>query len=54
MSYEEEKKFIKDGVDAIKQVTGFNAIGYNANWLRRSENTLNILQELVLNIILMI
>ncbi|WP_374362285.1 polysaccharide deacetylase family protein [Cloacibacterium sp.] len=46
MSYEEEKKFIKDGVDAIKQVTGFNAIGYNANWLRRSENTLNILQEL--------
>lgn len=46
MSYEEEKKFIKDGVDAIKQVTGFNAIGYNANWLRRSENTLKILQEL--------
>jgi peptidoglycan/xylan/chitin deacetylase (PgdA/CDA1 family) len=46
MSYEEEKKFIKDGVDAIKQVTGFTAVGYNANWLRRGENTLNILQEL--------
>jgi len=46
MSYDEEKKFIKDGVDAIKQVTGFNAIGYNANWLRRGENTLKILQEL--------
>ena len=46
MSYEEEKKFIKDGVDAIKQVTGFTAVGYNANWLRRGENTLKILQEL--------
>jgi len=46
MSYEEEKKFIKDGADAIKQVTGFNPIGYNANWLRRGENTLKILQEL--------
>lgn len=46
MSYEEEKRFIKDGVDAIKQVTGFTAVGYNANWLRRGENTLKILQEL--------
>jgi len=46
MSYEEEKKFIKEGVDAIKQVTGFLPIGYNANWLRRGENTLRILQEL--------
>ena len=46
MGYDEEKKFIKDGVDAIKKVTGFDAIGYNANWLRRGENTLKILQEL--------
>ncbi|WP_312336175.1 polysaccharide deacetylase family protein [Sphingobacterium sp.] len=46
MAYNEEKKFIKDGVDAIKKITGFNAIGYNANWLRRGENTLKILQEL--------
>ena len=46
MSYEEEKKFIKDGVDAIKNITGFTPVGYNANWLRRGENTLNILQEL--------
>jgi peptidoglycan/xylan/chitin deacetylase (PgdA/CDA1 family) len=46
MTYEEEKKFIKDGVDAIKKVTDFNPVGYNANWLRRGENTLNILQEL--------
>lgn len=46
MPYAEEKKFIKDGMDAIKRVTGFDAVGYNANWLRRGENTLKILQEL--------
>ena len=46
MSYEEEKKFIKDGVDAVKHITGFTPVGYNANWLRRGENTLRILQEL--------
>ncbi len=46
MSYDEEKKFISDGVDAIKNITGFNPVGYNANWLRRGENTLKILQEL--------
>lgn len=46
MSYADEKKFIKDGVDAIRQVTGATAVGYNANWLRRGENTLKILQEL--------
>jgi peptidoglycan/xylan/chitin deacetylase (PgdA/CDA1 family) len=46
MPYEEEKKFIQDGVDAIKKITGATAVGYNANWLRRGENTLKILQEL--------
>lgn len=46
LPYEEEKKFIKDGVDAIKLTTDFNPVGYNANWLRRGKNTLNILQEL--------
>lgn len=46
MSYDEEKKFIKDGVDAIKKITGKTAVGYNANFLRRGENTLTILQEL--------
>lgn len=46
MAYADEKKFIKDGVDAIKKVTGFDAVGYNAHWLRRGENTLKILQEL--------
>lgn len=30
MSYNEEWKFIKDGVDAIKQITGFTPVGYNA------------------------
>ncbi len=46
MPYAEEKKFIQDGADAIKNITGFNPVGYNANWLRRGPNTLNILQEL--------
>ena len=46
MSYDQEKKFIKDGADAIKNITGFSPVGYNANWLRRGENTLKILQEL--------
>ncbi|MDL2142321.1 MULTISPECIES: polysaccharide deacetylase family protein [Flavobacterium] len=46
LSYDDEMKFIKDGVDAIKKATGFNPVGYNANWLRRGENTLKILQEL--------
>src|SRR4051812_17400952 len=46
LSYEAEKKFIKDGVDAVKNATGFTPVGYNANWLRRGENTLKILQEL--------
>lgn len=46
LPYEEEKKFIKDGADAIKKATGFTPVGYNANWLRRGENTLKILQEL--------
>lgn len=46
MPYAEEKKFIKEGVDAIRKITDFNPIGYNANWLRRGENTLKILQGL--------
>lgn len=39
MSYEVEKKFIRDGVEAVKQATGATTVGYNANWLRRGENT---------------
>lgn len=46
MEYEEEKKFIKDGTDLIRQVTGVTTMGYNCNWLRRSPNTIKILQEL--------
>lgn len=46
LPYDEEKKFIKDGVDAIQKITGQKAVGYNANWLRRGVNTLKILQEL--------
>ena len=46
LPYEDEKKFIADGVDAIRKTTGFHPVGYNANWLRRGENTLKILQEL--------
>jgi len=46
MTYETEKKFIKAGAEAIKTITGFNPVGYNANWLRRGSNTLKILQEL--------
>jgi len=33
-------------VDAIKKATGKTPVGYNANFLRRSENTLDILQDL--------
>lgn len=46
LSYDAEKKFIQDGVDAIRSITGAIPVGYNANWLRRGENTLKILQEL--------
>ncbi|WP_348825021.1 polysaccharide deacetylase family protein [Flavobacterium aestuarii] len=46
LPYEAEKKFIQDGVDAIKKITGTTPVGYNANWLRRGENTLEILSEL--------
>ncbi|BCA95530.1 hypothetical protein TUM19329_18910 [Legionella antarctica] len=46
LPYDEEKVFVKDGVDAIQKITGAKAVGYNSNWLRRSINTLKILQDL--------
>ena len=46
MPYDQEKKFIQDGVEAIKNTTGVQPVGYNANWLRRSVNTLKVLQDL--------
>lgn len=49
MDYAEEKKFIADGVDAVRQATGVSPKGYNANWLRRGTNTIKILQELGFN-----
>ncbi len=45
-SYAEELKFVKDGVDAVEKITGQHAVGYNANWLRRSKNSMKVLQEL--------
>lgn len=46
MSRDEEKAFIAAGVKAVQEVTGIIPRGYNCNWLRRSINTLSILQEL--------
>lgn len=45
-SYEEELDFVKKGVDVVSEITGQRGIGYNCNWLRRSPNTLKVLQEL--------
>ncbi|WP_231559593.1 polysaccharide deacetylase family protein [Flavobacterium rivuli] len=42
MPYDAEKKFIKDGADAIKKITGFTPVGYNANWLQGCKYTRNI------------
>ncbi|PXY01824.1 polysaccharide deacetylase [Marinifilum breve] len=46
LSYKDELKFVKDGVDFVENLTGQRAVGYNCNWLRRSVNTLKVLQEL--------
>ncbi len=46
MSYAEELDFIKKGIDTVEAITGKRGRGYNANWLRRSTNTLKVLQEL--------
>jgi len=46
MSYEEELEFVKKGIDTVEAITGQRGRGYNANWLRRSPNTLKVLQEL--------
>lgn len=46
MTREQEKAFITEGVEEVRKVTGQTTQGYNCNWLRRSVNTLSILQEL--------
>lgn len=45
-SYADELAFIKKGVDTVAAITGQRAVGYNCNWLRRSPNTLKVLQDL--------
>lgn len=45
-SYEDELEFVKAGVDTVASITGQRAVGYNCNWLRRSPNTLKVLQQL--------
>ncbi|WP_202967920.1 polysaccharide deacetylase family protein [Chryseobacterium kwangjuense] len=44
-NYADESAFVKDGVDVVEKITGQKAVGYNCNWLRRSPNTLKVLQE---------
>jgi peptidoglycan/xylan/chitin deacetylase (PgdA/CDA1 family) len=46
MSRDEEYEFIKAGADSVRRVTGQIPLGYNCKALRRSPNTLSILQEL--------
>lgn len=46
MSRAEETAFVRAGVEAVEKITGVRPVGYNCNWLRRSVNTLSILQEL--------
>jgi peptidoglycan/xylan/chitin deacetylase (PgdA/CDA1 family) len=46
MAREEEKKFIADGMVSVERVTGQRPVGWNANAMRNSINTLEILQEL--------
>lgn len=46
MTREQEKDFVAAGVKAVQNVTGVTPRGYNCNWLRRSVNTISILQEL--------
>ncbi|MEA9414127.1 polysaccharide deacetylase family protein [Flavobacterium sp. PL02] len=46
MSYADELAFVKKGIDTVESITGKRGVGYNANWLRRSPNTLKVLQEL--------
>lgn len=46
LSYEDELQFVKDGLDLVESITGQRSVGYNCNWLRRSVNTLKVLQDL--------
>lgn len=46
LSYADELAFVKKGIDTVEAITGHRGVGYNSNWLRRSPNTLKVLQEL--------
>ena len=46
MSRDDERQFLIAARDMVEEITGQRPLGYNANWLRRSPNTLSLLQEL--------
>jgi peptidoglycan/xylan/chitin deacetylase (PgdA/CDA1 family) len=46
MNRDDERQFLIAARDMVEEVTGQRLLGYNANWLRRSPNTLSLLQEL--------
>ena len=46
LAREDERKFIKDGVDLVEKLTGQHPVGYNTQGVWRSANTIPLLQEL--------
>jgi peptidoglycan/xylan/chitin deacetylase (PgdA/CDA1 family) len=46
LSRDDERKHIEDGVYSVVKITGQTPVGYNCQGVRRSANTLSILQEL--------
>jgi peptidoglycan/xylan/chitin deacetylase (PgdA/CDA1 family) len=46
LSRDEEKRFISDCVETIHRITGQQAVGWNAYWLRNSVHILETLQDL--------
>jgi peptidoglycan/xylan/chitin deacetylase (PgdA/CDA1 family) len=46
MSRDEERQLLLAAQDMVEAATGQRPLGYNCNWLRRSPNTLSLLQEL--------
>jgi peptidoglycan/xylan/chitin deacetylase (PgdA/CDA1 family) len=46
MDREEERRFLQEARDMVRDITGQTPVGYNCNWLRRGPNTLPLLQEL--------
>jgi peptidoglycan/xylan/chitin deacetylase (PgdA/CDA1 family) len=46
MGRQQERQFLRDAASMVHQATGLQPVGYNCNWLRRSPQTLELLQEL--------